>query len=93
MSDVPSGQEIDWLAQVMARRMLVDAACEARSEQRLRAVRDWLPAERLTEAQAEAVSAAIAKAWRELAGAVDVRLKARVVRGDSRPLEGCEGRV
>ena len=93
MGDMPSAQEINWLAQVMARRMLVDAASDARADQRLRAVRDWLPAERLTDAQAEAVSAAIAKHWRQLAGAVQVRLETRQARGDARPLEGCEGRI
>lgn len=93
MSDMPSVQEIDWLAQTMARRMLADAASPARADQRLRAVRDWLPAECLTDAQAEAVSAALAKRWQQLAGAVQTRLEARMARGDAKPLRGCEGRV
>lgn len=93
MGDMPTVEEIDWLAQTVAKRMLADAASDARADQRLRMIRDWLPAERLTDPQAEAVSAAVAKHWRQLAAAVAVRLHERMARGSAKPLAGCDGRA
>jgi hypothetical protein len=88
MGDLPTQPEIVWLADTVAARMLVDAASDVRADQRLRMVRDWLPAEQLTDAQARAVSDAIAKVWRRTAGAVLTRLDARVNAGAATPLRG-----
>lgn len=93
MGDVPPAAELVWLADITAMRMLVDAASPARDEQRLRMVRDWLPAEQLTDSQARAVSLAIAAHWRRTAGAMKTRLEARESNGTAKPLKGVEGRV
>ena len=93
MSDMPSPREVDWLAQTIAARMLVDAASGPRQDQRVSALRAWFPEAVLTEAQMLVLSEAVAAKWRELSAAVDVRLAGRIAAGRAAPLKGCEGRV
>jgi hypothetical protein len=93
MAGIPDPREIDWLAQVMAARMLVDSASAARQDQRTAALRAWFPEGQYTEAQMLQIGEQVAAAWRGLAGAVDVRLATRQAAGRARPLPGCEGRV
>lgn len=93
MVTMPDPREVDWLAQVMAARMLVDAASAARQDQRVAALRAWFPEGGLTESQALQVAEQLAEAWRGLAGAVDARLATRTAAGRAKPLQGCEGRV
>jgi hypothetical protein len=89
---MPDPREIDWLAQTMAARMLVDAASAARQDQRLQALRSWFP-EEYTESQLLVIAEQVAELWRGLSGAVDARLAVRQAAGRARPLRGCEGRV
>lgn len=93
MGDVPSPREIDWLAQVIAARMLVDAASGPRQDQRISALRAWFPEGMLTEAQMVVMAEAVATKWRELSAAVDARLAGRIAAGRAAPLKSCEGRV
>lgn len=93
MTAMPDPREVDWLAQVMAARMLVDAASPARQDQRIAALRAWFPEGGLTESQALQLAEQLAELWRGLAGAVDARLVTRQAAGRARPLPGCEGRV
>lgn len=93
MGDLPSPREIDWLAQTMAARMLVDAASGPRLDQRISALRAWFPEGQYTEAQMMQLSEQVAELWRGLSGAVDARLAGRIAAGRAAPLKGCEGRI
>lgn len=93
MTTMPDPREIDWLAQVMASRMLVDAASAPRQDQRVAALRAWFPEGGLTESQALQVSEQLAELWRGLSAAIDARLATRQAAGRARPLRGCEGRI
>jgi hypothetical protein len=93
MATTPDPREIDWLAQVMAARMLVDAASAARQDQRVHALRAWFPEAQYTEAQMLVLAEQVAEHWRGLSAAVDARLALRQAAGRARPLPGCEGRI
>lgn len=90
---MPDPREIDWLAQTMAARMLVDAASAPRQDQRTQALRAWFPEGQYTEAQMLQLGEAVAEHWRGLSAAVDARLAARIAAGRAKALPGCEGRV
>lgn len=91
--ETPDPRELDWLAQTMAARMLVDAASAGRLDQRISALRAWFPEGQYTEAQMMVMAEQVATLWRGLSAAVDVRLASRQAAGRARPLRGCEGRV
>lgn len=93
MATMPEPREVDWLAQTMAARMLVDAASAARQDQRVQALRAWFPEGAVTESQALVLAEQVAELWRGLAAAVDKRLADRLAAGRARPLPGCEGRI
>jgi hypothetical protein len=93
MPTTPDPREVDWLAQVMAARMLVDAASAARQDQRVQALRAWFPESQYTESQMLVLAEQVAELWRGLSGAADARLASRMAAGRARALPGCEGRV
>lgn len=90
---LPDPRQIDWLAQVVAERMLLDAADGPRLDQRITALRAWFPEGQYTEPQMMYIAEQVAEAWRGLAGAVHARTAARQAAGRSVPLKGCEGRL
>lgn len=90
---MPTEQEVRWLADTMAARMLTDAADHPRAAQLDDALRFWLPTDGLTHLQLIEVRKQIQEEWRRLAAATDARLAARIERGTAVPLAGCEGRV
>lgn len=89
----PDERQIDWLAQTMAARMLVDAASDARQPQLDQALRFWLPTDELDQLELIQVRQAVQEKLRGLSAAVDVRLKTRIEAGRARPLDGCDGRL
>lgn len=93
MGDMPNPREVDWLAQTIAARMLVDAASAGRQDQRVQALRAWFPEGMLTESQMLVLAEAVGQKWRELSAAVDKRLADRQASGRAAPLRGCEGRI
>lgn len=90
---MPTEQQIRWLADTMAARMLVDAADHPRAAQLQDALRHWLPADEVTSFQLIEIGKAVQLEWRRLAAATDARLAARIERGTAEPLPGCEGRI
>lgn len=90
---LPDPREIDWLAQTIASRMLVDSASAPRLDQRITALRFWFPEGQYTEAQVMVMAEQVAEVWRELSAAVDARLAKRIAAGRARALRGCEGRL
>lgn len=87
----PPSKQIAWLANVMAARMLADAAGPGRALQLEEALRAWLPdadSRTLAEAATEAQSY-----LRGVAAAVDARLQTWITTGRAEPLPGCDGRV
>lgn len=93
MRTTPDPREIDWLAQTMAARMLVDAASAPRQDQRVAALRAWFPEGQYTESQMLVLAEQVGDLWRGLSGAVDARLATRMAAGRATPLRGCEGRI
>ena len=90
---MPTEQEVRWLADTMAARMLVDAADHPRAAQLQDALRHWLPADEVTHIQLIEIMRQVQLEWRKLAAATDARLATRIERGTAKPLTGCEGRV
>jgi hypothetical protein len=90
---MPTEQQIRWLADTMAARMLVDAADHPRAAQLQDALRHWLPADEVTHMQLIEIMKQVQAEWRNLAAATDARLMARIERGTAAPLAGCEGRI
>lgn len=88
---IPDPREIDWLAQTMAARMLVDAAGDARQAQLDQALKHWLPD--LDHLEIIEVRKVVQGHLRGLSAAVDVRLKQRIAAGRAKGLEGAEGRI
>lgn len=89
----PTDEQIAWLADVMAARMLVDAADHPRAAQLDEALRHWLPSDEVTQLQLVEIRRKVQMHWKGLAGSVDHRLALRIERGTAKPLDGCEGRI
>lgn len=89
----PTDQQIDWLAQTMAARMLRDAADAPREAQLEQALRFWLPTDDVTALDLIEVRKAVQGHLRELSAAVDQRLAKRVEIKRSEALPGCDGRI
>lgn len=87
----PPSKQILWLTQVMASRMLLDAASETRGAQLNQAIKHWLPdvdGLALIEVRKE-----VQGYLRGLAGAVDQRLATQMENGRAEVLPGCDGRI
>lgn len=91
MTTTPPSNQLLWLTQVMASRMLLDAASDARDAQLDQALRHWLlDVDGLTLIQ---VRKEVQGYLRGLAGAVDQRLATYVASKRAEPLPGCDGRL
>lgn len=89
----PTDQQVDWLAQTMAARMLTDAADTPREAQLEQALRFWLPTDDVTALELVEIRKAVQGLLRELAAAVGQRLAKRVEIKRAQPLPGCDGRI
>lgn len=87
----PPSKQLLWLTQVMASRMLLDAASDARDAQLDQALRHWLPdVDGLTLIE---VRKEVQGHLCGLAGAVDQRLATYVENKRAEILPGCDGRI
>ena len=90
---MPSDRQINWLAQTMAARMLVDAADDARREQLDQALRFWFPTGDLDQSEIIAIRKKIQGHWRGAAAALDARRARYIELMRAEPLPGSDGRV
>ena len=90
---MPNDRQINWLAQTMAARMLVDAADEPRAEQLDQALRFWFPTGDLDAQEIAKIRKGIQDRWRGAAAALDERRARYVELKRAEPLPGCDGRV
>lgn len=88
----PPDKQLLWLTQIMASRMLLDAASPARDAQLDQALRHWLPdVDGLTLIE---VRREVQTYLRGLSGAVDQRLATYVENKRAEPLPDCgNGRI